>query len=490
MPIIFGAFLTSAAILCTQQSPISVGRISVTVQDENCDALPGAQVFFGTTSEDEMNRSVVAVEDGVAIVEFDASKTLRLLLLADEYGAAGRSWKAGFAPEAVTVCLKKGTSISGRIVWDDTGEPVQGAELKLGGTTNLGIINGSRGVGSTRISVSVDATGRWRFPYALRGRAESQNFYLKIPTNFGLLRLPYRALKTERVIASGGDEYRVPPVIYHDVQVLADRKPAANATVLSSVGELSRANGPIAQTTNDKGEVVVPGVADTITEVVAITEECGPKSLVLVPWRSNRKSIIGLRKTGSVKLRVVDLDGNPIPNAYVNAQSDGGLATAYHHRNQTKYADKQGRWTMKPRPPGRLKLSVSAPGCEHTYFYPKQTEEVQEVVIYVYPKVAITGRVVDDSTGQPIKMFGTSTPLVDTGEMFPGSTQPLRLPAAMTAHKNFSSHEGTFDLEFPFNDRVIPIPIIMNADGYEPNTFIKIRSAGEHEDLEIRLTPK
>lgn len=190
----------------------------------------------------------------------------------------------------------------------------------------------------------------------------------------------------------------------------ADGKPCADATVGIYVTRFPGSTFPRTRTdrnghyrfnVDEPGEYIVAAVAESFVPA----------------WRrtavgENRQSVdLQLRNGQPIRVRVVDQDGKPMPGVRVSfsvAASDknAGLIFLDYERDPQKWrrrTDAEGRWSTTWIPDDTIRLSTKREGYLNAdvMLAPNESEKV----ITLERGICVSGRVVDQETGVPIKRF-------------------------------------------------------------------------------------
>ncbi len=247
--------------------------------------------------------------------------------------------------------------------------------------------------------------------------------------------------------------------------------------------QLTGSGGTFAWDGLPKGEYLV-GVAVRVqtagvdppraTVTLAPGEESAPVNLVY-DGPIDGDDALESGETGdlSIRGRVTDPRGNPIPGADVYARSE----TGFGHTVQTFH---DGTFEIAGIAAGNYSI-----GALHRDYMPADSHEVQageiNVVMVLQPSARVSGQVIDAATGQPLPEF----------EVAEVSARQLEReqPAAHINWQPFFDPEGRFTLVMRLSrvERVL----MARAEGYAPEQqFIGQAASGQHLDnLVFRLRP-
>ena len=180
-----------------------------------------------------------------------------------------------------------------------------------------------------------------------------------------------------------------------------------------------------------------------------------------------------MKPGGTVRIRVLDRKGNPIPKAHIFFQEWRGRHAYFAFDRVDQYADKQGIWVWNEAPLDVFTADICPPDGMELAGQPL-TARALEYVFRVPDPLVVSGKVIDSVTRQPIKAFRV-VPGVRSSE-----THMNWVPS-----ESFSATDGQFQLRethgyFAYLVRV-------EADGYQAVVSRDIKSNEEKVAIDFEL---
>ena len=411
--------------------------------------------------------------DGRILVTFSRMPTdLNVNITTPGFGPYWAAWSSERQgqpiPPQFTAQLESAWSVGG-IVVDPDGKPVEGARVRpsIEFKKRPGDV-GQLGVG-TRIKT--DAAGKWRFDSVPASMGE---VYVEIdhpgfkPVNRSLTRAEFGI--------EPGREPVVKVALERGLTVLGKvtdeaGKPIAGARVrtkfLNDIREAK--SGP-------DGVYRLAGCEPRATKIVAsakgratdmkelnIDPEMGPVDFVMKPG-------------GTVRVRVTDEQGNPLPKARIFFQRWRGPFFSYFEFDHvSQYADENGVWVWHEAPVDEFRADICPPGKEQMQLLEQPLLAREEEYVFRLPAaLVVSGKVVDAETKEPIKEF----------KVVPGMRSDdngLR----WSQRQSFAASDGQYRLR---EDRAAPINLVrIEADGYRAEVSRDIKSTEGNVTIDFEL---
>ncbi len=366
-------------------------------------------------------------------------------------------------PSRLTLKLAPAVPIGG-IVRNEAGKAIAGATIKLR----------SYGSGSSgqfdldAYPVQTDAEGRWRFD-----QAPDDPLLLSVSISHPDYADDWRFTYHDVAMAKALREHAWPAVLakglpVHGIVLDHQGQPIQGAHV--GLGGLDPELYSIVAT-NEQGRFQTKRVAtgESVKLVVAASG-CSPE-LIEVPVEQGMAPVeFRLEPGHTVRGRVVDENGTPVPGAVLDVHNWRGCFAALHCRLRT---DAAGGFEWKAAPPDPILVSVNRWG----YGWLHEAElspSAQPVTLALDSMHRVQGRVTDAETGRPIPEFTVLARYVgDDGE---ASAWDRRKPA----YGAVGRYEVWIDPRWP------RFALRVEADGYRP-AVVEVAGNGDRDRL-VNLT--
>jgi beta-lactamase regulating signal transducer with metallopeptidase domain/thiol-disulfide isomerase/thioredoxin len=194
------------------------------------------------------------------------------------------------------------------------------------------------------------------------------------------------------------------------------------------------------------------------------------KSFVLPP-QGMKDLEIKLEPGHTLKGRVVDEKGNPVPKVMLAVDTWRGNRSLMHRQN----TDDQGRFEWKEAPADEMQIDFLKQGYMDMRRH-KLVASDQEVTVTLLPVLKVTGTVVDDATGQPVPAFR----VIQGTDWGQGQAIYWDLRG-----QRIDGRDGKFQLDVSY-----PQPghaVRIDAEGYAPAPSRVFKSDEKSVALEFRL---
>ncbi len=401
-------------------------------------------------------------------------KRVSFSIYVDEYGPYWAGWSGPeelpSLPTQFTAQLDAGWSVGGVIV-NGEGQPIEGAEVRPsveykkrpGDLSQFGV--GRR--------VKTDAEGRWRFNHV---PASKSDVWVEIDhPEFKPLRmsLPQSQFKVSLEKEPTKTIELTPGLTVTGRVIDSEGKPIAGALLRTKFfNDIRKA------TTNANGEYRINGCEPGMAKVVVSADD---KAVDMQEVRigSDMKPVnFQMKPGGTVRVRVVDEKGNPIPKARIFFQEWRQSRFGYFefdHVNQ--YADENGVWVWDEAPHDEFKADICRPGGMQ--LSERSLIAREEEYVFTPPKALIvSGRVIDAKTKKPIPKFRV-TPGIRLSDSDP---QMHWMP-----RDGFDAVDGKYEVRFT---RDLPAQYIrIEADGYKVVVTRPFKPTEGDVKLDFELEP-
>ena len=111
-----------------------------------------------------------------------------------------------------------------------------------------------------------------------------------------------------------------------------------------------------------------------------------------------------MKPGGTVRIRVLDDQGIPVPKARIFFQGWRGAFSYFEFNHVSQYADKNGVWVWSEAPIDEFKADICPPDGMSLSEQPL-TARAEEYVFRLPPPLVVSGKVIDAETKLPIKKF-------------------------------------------------------------------------------------
>ncbi len=385
------------------------------------------------------------------------------------YGPYWASWSSEthdeVIPSTFTATLEAGWSVGGIIV-DPEGKPVEGVTV----TPSIEFKKRSGDLRQLAIGarVKTDAAGKWRFDSVPVSMSE-----VYVGIDHPHFKSASRAL--------GPGEFGIKRGREPEARIVLDRGLAVTGRVTDDsgkpiVGALVRTkfvNDIREAKTGADGIYQLAGCEPRATRIVvsATGRATDMKELTIEPGMGPVD--FKLKRGGTVRIRVVDVKGNPVPKARIFFQRWRGQFEYFEFNHVSQYANEKGEWVWNEAPLDEFSADICPPDGMELEAQPL-IARAEEYVFRTSPALVVSGKVVDAVTKNPIKKF----------RVVPGF-QAADQEMHYARNENHLASDGRYTIRRTRADFNV---IRIEADGYRPSSSRAIKSDEGRVSIDFELT--
>jgi RNA polymerase sigma factor (sigma-70 family) len=414
-----------------QSKPAAARTLRITVLDPQGKPLAGADIHAGVWTDEKgfkANRDYKTDAAGVAVVELPKSFTiLRLWASKKPFVTLFANWErgevaSGKVPGQYTFRLESPVSAGGRVV-DEGGKPIAGAQVEVSLLDNLkpaqsdSRVRYNNWLAERSEPAITDAEGRWHIDNV--PNHPSVELYLLVThpdyvtvEDWWQLRKA-NDLTTAKLLQRTAVVKLKRGVIVRGQVTDPAGKPIPQAIVVAGDDPYGT-HMPSKFATDAEGRYRLPALPPGLTTLTAMAPGCAPQMRKVDVRAGLPPQDFHLRPGKTIRLRVVDAAGKPVPGASVYLLEWKGSKSIQtnHNPNHPKLpstkipraTNTQGvwEWTFAPND-GSVKLQIGKRGFAFSEL--EVAGGAPERTVTLKANYRITGRVVDDVTGQPLPAF-------------------------------------------------------------------------------------
>lgn len=434
-------------------------------------ALSAEQIRRGTfVKQGPYGTFVKADAEGCLVVRLlQAPGGFDVSIKAPGYGPYWAAWSseahAEPVPSRFTAELEAGWSVGGIIV-DAAGKPVEGVAVRpsMEYKKRPGDVR-QLGVGT---HLKTDGAGKWHFDSVPASMGEV-SVEIDHP-DFKSLRRPLTRGEFE---IERGREPASKIVLDRGLTVtgrVTDEagKPIAGARIRTKfLNDIREAK------TGEDGTYRLVGCEPRTARIVASAEGRAPDVKELNIDQAMGPVDFRMKPGGTVRIRVLDAQGNPVPKARIFFQRWRGHYAYFEFDHVSQYADKEGVWVWNEAPLDEFQADICSDDGMDLIDQPL-TARAEEYVFRLPPPLVVTGKVIDAVTKAPIKAFRV-VPGVRSSESHMNWI-PSQTYSASDGHLQFRRDRGDFAHMFR-----------IEADGYKPTVSRDFKSNEGNVAIDFEL---
>lgn len=386
------------------------------------------------------------------------------------YAPYWAAWSNGanseLIPETFTAELDAAWSVGGIIV-NESGRPIEGVRVRpsvrfkkrAGDMQDLG-------VGTT---VMTDAEGKWRYDCVPMSK---ESVFVEIN---------HTGFKPDRRSLARG-EFGIglgqPPT----AKIALDRGLSVVGTVTDTdgnpiVGATIRTKllNDIRETqTNELGTYRLSGLEPAQARIVVFAKGKATDMQEVRIEPDMEPLDFRMSPGGTVRIRVLDMQGRPVPKARIFFQRWRGRFSYFEFNHISQYADDHGLWVWNEAPLDMFEADICPPNGMQLGKQPLIAQD-EEFVFRTPPLLVISGTVTDAETKQPVKAF----------TVVPGLRGEPGTEVQWTRSEQFVAKEGQYRVEHShdYDARFVRI----EAAGYQPAMSRPIKSDEGNVTIDFEL---
>ncbi len=434
--------------------------------------VPGAQVHVRTSpalSESQIHRgkfvtknaySVALQADPEGRLSFELplkSDSLDVDITTPGYGPYWASWSSERhdepIPPSFTAQLDAGWSVGG-IVVDAQHKPIAGVKVKP--SIEFKKRPGDHSQLGTGDVVTTDAGGKWRFDSVPASKAE-----VWVEFNHPDFKGVQRGLARGKFLIERGHEPVTEIVLERGLTIVGKVTDLAGQPIAGALVRTKFLNDIREARSGADGTYKLAGCEPITTRVVvsAKGKATDMKELALGPELGPLN--FQMKPGGTVRIRVLDSQGAPVPKARIFFQRWRGQFHYFEFDHVNQYTDKNGIWVWHEAPLDEFGADICPPDGMELELQPLIARP-EEYVFRTSPALVVSGKVVDAVTKAPIKKFRVVT----------GFRSPEK-EMHYARGENYIASDGQYRLK---RDRADFDIVRIEADGYQPANSRDIKS--------------
>lgn len=425
--------------------------MELTVRKPDGSGLAGCSVrLTGRIGKKRVNETQETSKDGIASIEYDEGSIAyyRISISEPGYVPVHYSWDSDNTdvslPEALTIQLKTGKEIRG-LVLDEDKNPIANASVRL----SMPITWPPRDSYYFGLAtLQTDAEGKWSFADAPKdaGRVSIRVSHPDYKQRGSGAMADLTTIVLEQGISFPG---RV---------VDTDGQPISGA--IARLGPDRWGTDEPEDTTNDNGIFELKNCEAGKDVLTVQAPGYSPQLIdVEVQEGDNEPVKVSLAPPHTLKIRIVDTNGKPIPDASVAVDGWRGYRTL-EHRGRT---NAKGEATWNSAPAEALICDIFKPG----YMAGRDTTCIpgeKTNVVTLYPELEITGRVIDREGEKPVDSF----------RIIRGQNQSNLRETYWRSDETHEFRDGRF--KFTFDEPMQSWQLKVIAEGFKPKTSREFKS--------------
>ncbi len=347
--------------------------------------------------------SVKSDPEGKVEVAFSKPPTgLNVDITTPGFGPYWARWSTGTeeqpVPARFTAELEAGWSVGGVVV-DPTGKPVEGAKVhpsiefkkRPGDLQQLGV----------GVSVTTDASGRWRFDSVPASMGEV--FVEVNHPDFGPVR---RALTRSGFGIEPGGEPAGKIALERGLMVTGTVTDDAGKPIVGALVRSKFVNNIREAKTWADGTYKLVGCEPSTTRIVVSSKGRATDMREVTVDPDLGPVDFRMKPGGTVRIRVLDHQGRPEARARIFFQKWRGPIHYFEFNHIDQYADELGVWVWNDAPLDEFAADICPSGRDGMQLINQPiVPRDEEYVFRLPPTLVVSGRVIDSATKAPVERF-------------------------------------------------------------------------------------
>jgi uncharacterized GH25 family protein len=413
---------------------------------------------------------LMADADGRLVIDFrQVPKNLDVDITTPGFGPYWASWSSEnhdeVIPATFTAVLEAGWSVGGIIV-DPEGKPVEGVtvtpsiEFKKRPGDLRQLASGTR--------LKTDAAGKWRFDSVPVSMSE-----VYVGIDHPQFRSASRALGPGGFGIKRGREPESRIVLDRGLTVTGRVTDDSGKPIVEALVRTKFVNDIREAKTGADGIYQLAGCEPRATRIVvsATGRATDMKELTIEPGMGPVD--FKMKPGGTVRIRVLDAKGNPVPKARIFFQRWRGQYAYFEFNHVSQYADENGVWVWNEAPLDEFSADICPPDGMELESQPL-IARAEEFVFRTSPALVVSGKVVDAVTKNPIKKF----------RVVPGF-RAAEKEIHYARNDSYLASDGRYTIRRTRADFDV---IRIEADGYRPSRSRELRSDEGRVSIDFELT--
>jgi uncharacterized GH25 family protein len=409
--------------------------------------------------------------DGVLVVRLpDALKSLAVFITTPGYGPYCARWQSEESlrrlPNRFTAELEGGWSVAG-IVVDSEGKPVAGAKIRPSIEFKKPPDDMSQlGVGSTLTS---DAEGRFRFDSVPLSTQE-----LGVEIAHADFRPQGNHLARSEFGLEKGQQPAGTIVLDRGLTITGRVTDEAGNPIIGALLRTRFLNDTREAKTGEDGVYRLSGCTAGNARLVVWAKDKAMDFQQIVVSANMEQVDFQMKPGGTIRVRVLDENGNPVPKARIFFQQWRGERIRYFEFDKVnQYADQNGVWEWHEAPLEPIAADICPPGGMQLPEQPLAPRD-DEYLFNTRPALVISGSVVDAETKALIKSFKVTPGIINPGR----ANWEFNRASTVTDGKKYEVRQ---DREYP------AFAVRIEADGYLPAVSRNVKSDEGRVTIDFEL---